>query len=80
MMHHDLRMARSYYIRARTIAGNTITVGPYEKRFCEQILGDIRNHIALDDHELVPTREQPVHYNEIDLRTIGMEASDDASS
>lgn len=60
--------------------GNTITVGPYEKRLCEQVLGDIRNHIAIDDHELVPTHEKPVHYNEIDLRTVGMEASDDNSS
>ncbi len=77
---HDGRVARSYYIRGRTIDGNTITVGPYEKRLCEQVLGDIRNHIALDHHELVPTREKPVHYNEIDLRTIGMEASDDKSS
>ena len=72
-------MARSYFIRARTVDGSIITVGPYEKQFCEQVLGDIRNRIAIDDHTLVPSREKPVHYNEIDLQTIGMEVSDDPS-
>ncbi|MDQ6930440.1 MAG: hypothetical protein M3126_07230 [Candidatus Eremiobacteraeota bacterium] len=73
-------MARSYYIRARTIDGKTVTVGPYEKRYCEQVLGDIRNRIAVDDHAIIPSRETPVEYCEIDLNTVGMEPCDDAGA
>ena len=79
-MRHDELVARSYFIRARTVDGKTLTVGPYEKQFCEQVLGDMRNKIAIDDHAFIPSHQPPVHYDEIDLRTIGMEADDDASS
>ncbi|GAC1613408.1 MAG: hypothetical protein NVS9B12_14650 [Vulcanimicrobiaceae bacterium] len=67
------KVARSYFIRARTLDGQTIEVGPYEKRFCEQVLGDIRNRVAIEDHSFIPSREKAVHYDELDLPTIGME-------
>ena len=58
-------------IVGRTLEGATLELGPYEKRYAEQMLADIRNRVSSGD----PSRIESTitSYAEVDLTSLGME-------
>ena len=60
-----------WLIIGRTLQGQALQLGPYEKRYAEQLLADIRNHVANSDTATVEGGN--VSYADIDLTSLGME-------
>ena len=60
-----------WVIVGRTLRGQALQLGPYEKRYAEQLLADIRNHVANGDTS--PIEAGGASYADIDLSSLGME-------
>ncbi|MBV8726656.1 MAG: hypothetical protein JO233_02630 [Candidatus Eremiobacteraeota bacterium] len=60
-----------WLIVGRTLKGATIKLGPYEKRYAEQMLADIRNRVASGNASRLESSE--LSYTDIDLTSLGME-------
>lgn len=66
-------MESRWTIVGLTISGRSIRVGPFEKRYAEQMLADIRNRVSNSQDGLLETEADDVAYREIDLPSLGME-------
>ena len=60
-----------WLIIGRTLQGTALQLGPFEKRYAEQMLADIRNHVANGDAAKVDGGD--FSYADIDLTSLGME-------
>jgi len=60
-----------WMIVGRTLQGDPLEIGPYEKRYAEQMLADIRNRVASGDVSRVESTN--VSYADVDLTSLGME-------
>jgi len=67
----DSRADSNWMIVGRTLKGEILEVGPYEKRYAEQILADIRNRVSNADASRLESTQ--FRYADIDLLSLGME-------
>ncbi len=67
----DLGSDSRWIIVGRTLAGDALELGPYEKRYAEQMLADIRNRVSNDDRR--PLESTNFRYSDIELTSLGME-------
>jgi hypothetical protein len=63
-----------WLVVGRTVSDQPVTVGPFEKRYAEQVLADIRNRVSSGDASTLESTS--FLYSEIDLPTLGMERCD----
>jgi len=63
----------SWSIVGRTLSGESLAIGPFEKRYAEQLLADIRNRVSNDSSGTLESEGIAIPYTDIDLPTLGME-------